>query len=298
MIIRFNKYELVEEKLNINFGNLINCVLIYFAFFNGLDDTKQIKISEVIKYTKNFDIKNNDKIVKDALNDMKDKVLSDDKILNKKEVVAYLDSIAIVRKKDDKISKAMYGLSTSNGTKASSFAISLDKSDFGYNCDMIFLDDDADYNEIIHELTHVIKNHMKLNTSLDFEKLFNFNKSVRQQKKDIKVLTGGLFEYSIDTKKESEFIEYIQTPSELYSRLTSFKMFLYKRGYLKTPNEDFSPQLIRRITNGSLYAGMSARDRHLFINSDFLDILLFIDRTKIHMLDQFVQNISKNNDLA
>jgi hypothetical protein len=67
---------------------------------------------------------------------------------------------------------------------------------------------------------------------------------------------------------------------------------------LKTPNEDFSPQLIRKITNGSLYAGMSARDRYLFINSDFFEILLFIDITRFNMLDKFVQNTPKNKDLT
>jgi hypothetical protein len=297
MVTKFNKYELVEEKLNMKFSNLINCILIYFVLINGLEDTRQLKISDVVEYTKNFDVKNDDIIVKDALNDIKNKVLGDDKILNKEEVVAYLDSVAIVRKNDDKISKAMYSLSNSGEATASSFAISLDKSDYGYNCDMIFLSDNADYNEIIHELTHIIKDRMILDKNLNFEELFNFNKSVKQQKKDIMFLTGGLYKYSIDLKDE-RYIKYLQKTSELYSRLTSFKMFLYKRGYLKTPNEDFSPQLIRKITNGSLFAGMTARDRYLFVNSDFFDILLFIDITRFNMLDQFVQNISKSNDLT
>jgi hypothetical protein len=193
-----------------------------------------------------------DDIVKDALEDVKNKVRKDDKILNKEEVLMQLDSVAIVRKKSDRISRQMYLAVNSVSTAgcASSFSLTFTKKKFGHDCNIIFLDQNADYNEIVHELSHVVEIYMKKSKNFDIKKLFDFKKTYVEQLASSAIITNGDIEFGFE---EEKLIQYLSSNSEIYSRLSSLKYFLYKRGYIENPNDKISKKLISSILKGDFY---------------------------------------------
>lgn len=300
-IITFEDYELMLsegaklQKFNRITKNLFNYALLYFIFFNGLNDTKKLTFKDIVQYTQNMDVRNNDKIVKEALDDVKNKVKEDNRIINKEEVLMQLDSVSIVRKKSDKISRQMYLIANSGAVgNTSSFALTLSKKKYGHDCNIIFLNDDADYNEIVHELSHIVNQYMKKSEDFNITIPFDFNRNYFKQIEYCMNITNGDAEIGSENEK---IIEYLSSESEIYSRLSSLKYFLYKRGYIKTPNDNIPKQLFRILMNGKLYEKLSEKDKEIFIKSDFIEILIFVDIDKIDFINHYVDLISKNKDL-
>jgi hypothetical protein len=295
------KYDQYNESLNEGkkFKHFIEG-LIYAILFSGNISTDNRIVSYSYNDIEKFSIENNSNsniIIQKSLNIVKNKVLNDINITNKKEILNKLDSILFVYNDHSDIPNYLYNASNSNnenGAKTICFAINSKL----LNYPIIFLSEDAPSNKIIHEILHVVGVNINLD---DINKIFDFN------------LTFDEYFYKyiimINEEKIDKYIKYIQCPfdkddnlikyytdkDELYVRLNNLKLYLYNINILKDPNDNITKEIIYKLKSGEIFKNLSETEKFEFIKSDFIILIPFIKNYKDINLYASINN--SNNKL-
>lgn len=256
-----------EEKLNEEMSNsklLWIAINLMFAFRY---DVKQpaLDLNYFKKYAQTIETGENNPIVKDAIKDIKYKINLDTAISNKKEILDILDKTPIIYKKNDYVCNKLVKMT---GKDTLAWTTSLNGSFF------IFISKDSDYNEIYHELNHIVEKNVKIDSNI--VNLFDFNKNYHQQNTMFKKMMNN--EYELNKGISTEYLEYLSKPCEIYTRINNFKMFLYKHGYLKTPVDEITEEIITLLFRGHIYLNLNEKEKNLFRTKlDFIELLIFLD---------------------
>lgn len=294
MIKKFEDYELNEGWKN----DVSSLALMVFLIFNkiGGDVPRRYDMNFLEKYVKTMNIANKDQLVQKVIRDFKAKISNDPKILNKQEVYNVIDNTPIVFRNNDEIMYILYKHAKGEGKSepsswCSTYYTDENKKD---GKSIIFLARNAPYSEILHELSHATETVIKIDPKIT--ELFNFRYNEKQQKfmfsminndpemPNRNYMTRGVYQ---------EHIEYLNNPSEIYSRLNNLKMFLFNNKILKTPNEEISESLLADIITGRLYAKLGSKARKEFKSSDFMEILIFLDIKKSWKINRYVEDRMK-----
>jgi hypothetical protein len=287
MITKFDKYEKIDEGWKNDMAAILFLILTPIFSNIGTDSRNLMYDQKYIEnYIKTMNIANNDFFVQNVVRDFKDYVMKNNKILNKQQVIAKIDKTPIVYRKNDAISYALYKMA-----KESSKGDPLcwcSTTNTGES--VIFLSKDASYNSIFHELSHAIESVVKVDPRILNGFNFNYNR------KQVGILFNCItdFEYSLKSDPTRDK-KYLSNPSEVWARLNNLKMFLYKHKFLNSPNDEISEEILQKIIVGDFYKSLNEKDKMIFRNSDFIQILIFIDLNKYMKINQFVQNVIKNN---
>jgi len=269
MIKNFNEY----NKLNEGLGKYVaEWGLSLFLIFNsiGSDIPKRFDIKWFKNYVSNNSVINNHDI-KSAINNVKNKVMGDSRIINKKDIFNIIDSTLILfNKKNDFVIEEFY--------KQASKSVGLNPSCFTYfpnnGNPIIALSNDATINDIQHEYFHVVEYFMKFDTK-GIEDMFDFNGSLKEQNQLYRMLTN--YEYKLISSANNKELNYLNNPSEIYVRLNNLKIFLYKYNIIKSPNDRLDGDIFKELYSGEIYKNLpNDKIREDFRRSDFMQILIFV----------------------
>lgn len=293
MVKTFEQYHQTNEGVK---SSLAGMAIFLTLFFNNIggDVARRYDAKFFNNYVKTLNIANTDQLVQKVIKDFKYKISTDSKILNKHEVYDKIDSTFIVFRRNDEINYTLYRQSKIKHTDStpSSWCTTIKPKD-GKAMSVIFLARDASYNEIFHELSHAIESIVKIDPRII--DMFNFNYNKDQQNLMYNLITKG--KYSMTKAVSSSNIEYLKEPGEIYSRLNNLKNFLYKKGFLSTPSQDISEELMTKLLTGLVYVELDEKGKEEFINSDFIQILIFFNIKKINTINQFVTNLIKTSNV-
>lgn len=217
--------------------------------------------------------------------------MSDNKITNKKDVIKAIDSTLFLFNKKDFVSRELYRQAGEGGLNPSCFALFLDDST---SYPIIVLSNDADYGDIQHELYHVVEWAMKFDIK-NIANMFDFNRSPKEQNELYGYLTK--FQYKLTRFANKKEIEYLKDPSEIYSRLNNLKLFLFKYGFIKSPNQELGKDLFELLYTGEVYKNLpDDKVREKFRKSDFMQILIFIK--SFNQVNKYAQMNTKIKNYA
>lgn len=296
MIKKFNEYNINEMSRN----DLLSYALAFTLIFSTIknDSHKQYDLEFFERYVKSMNIANKNQLVQEVIRDFKQKVLTDPKILNKREVYNVIDNTPIVYRNNDDICEILYQIAKGDGKALpSSWCTTIlpeGQKDKKGGRSIIFLNKEASYYEIYHELSRAIESVVVIDPKI--VELFNFNHDFKKQNLLLSMITNS--EYSKKSPYSQERIKYLNDPSEIFSRLNSFKIFLFKNKILKSPNEEITDLLLLEIYTGKLYYSLSEKAKIEFANSDFMEILIFVDFEKFHKINQYVNQIKKSKNIT
>jgi len=297
MVTKFEKYEKVNEGTKSILTELAIALTSLFSSIGTDVSHKSYDDEYFQKYVKNLNIANNNQLVQQAMKDFKQKISTDPKILNKQEIYNKLDSTPIVWRRNDDVCYALYQMARKQhpGVDPESWCYTISKTGSKKGgSSVIFLIPNAQYHSIIHELSHAIETVVEVDPKiLD---MFNFNYTFNQQNTLFKLLTD--FEYELRKSIDRNVINYLNNPSEVYSRMNNLKMFLFKNKILKSVNGDITELTLMMLITGRIYKNLDEKNKELFRNSDFMDILMFIDIKKFPDINKYVQGFIKTNNLA
>lgn len=300
MITKFQQYESINEGWKNDFLSLAFSVTILFNQIGG-DVSRRYDMEYLQKYFKSFNVATVNPLVQEAIKDFKMKILNDPKILNKQQVMDVIDSTPILFNKNDEICRLLYNRANkkSDGKHVvNSWCTTIIKNQDKKGAkSYIFLGPNAPYGDIIHELSHAIETVVDIDPKI--LNIFDFNKSVTEQKKLFLLMTDERLSNIFDIyKKSEEYMEYLKSPSEVYSRLNSLKFFLYKNKIINTPNDNIDDKIIYDIISGKIFKNLNKEERKVFMLSDFIEILTLINTKKNPDIDKFVNNVSKQKNIV
>lgn len=289
MIIKFDEHNKLNESLK---NDLITNMLALTLFFSniGKDNPKKYNIEYFHKYAKSMNLANNDQFVQEVIKDFKYRILTDPKILNKQEVYKVIDETPILYRKNDDVCNLSYKLAKMNSNLSPSSWCLTDKK----NRSIIFLNKDATYVDVYHELSHAIEKVIVINPRI--ADLFIFKKDFEKQNKLMKMITQ--YDYSMTKDFDINYINYISDPSEIFARMNNFKIFLFKNKILKSPNEEITDILLIKLLSGHLYSSLNEKSKKEFVDSDFFNLLMFINYEKFHRINRYVDNLEKIKNIA
>jgi hypothetical protein len=298
MITKFDNYSQINEYSASKWATL---ALYLTIMFNPLKDVNQatkkdeISFEFLVKYFEMMDSATKNPMIQEVVRDFKHKVINDPKIINKQEVLKVIDNTPIVFRKDDKICNTLYQHAKEKykTPKPSSWCTTLsDTTPNAKPISVIFLSKDADYYEVIHELSHAVEKVVKVDPKII--EPFNFNMPFKRMNAQFMLITA--MEYSLKNPMQREYLNYLSDPSEIYSRMNSFKMFLYRNKIINTPNDDVTELIIAELMTGKIYNNLDEKRKKEFVNSDFMDIIVFLDLNKRNSdLNKYVDNFIKQN---
>lgn len=277
MITKFDNYSLINEGRNTKLFKLALYLTFFFSHAPDVNQSDKSNYEFFVKYVNSMDVGDRNTMVQEVIRDFRHKVINDPKILNKQEVLKVIDETPILFRNNDKICQYLYQTAkekSGSGTP-SSWCTTITPED-GKPYSVIFLSKDADYYEVLHELSHSIEKAVKVDPRIVDP--FDFNMPFKKLNAQFSLITG--LQYSLKNSMQKEYIDYLSTPSEIYSRMNSFKMFLYRNKILKTPNDDVSELIIYELMTGKIYNNLDEKKKREFINSDFIDIIIFLDLNK------------------
>jgi hypothetical protein len=277
MITTFLKYKLNEAWQ----GDKSILSLLFSSFGN------QFKPDYIENYINTLTVANDEMIVQQSVNNFKEYVKTDPKILNKQEVYNKIDNTPIVWRKNDALCYKLYQEVKMKHPCTSNPSCWCSTLSNGQS--VIFLARDASHNSILHELSHAIEPVVKIDPKL----LENFNFSYSKNQVDFlfKAITDFSLELRTDLTREKE---YLSDPSEVWARLNNLKMFLYKKNFLRIPNADVDQSIITKIMTGEVYKSLDDKGKKEMSDSDFMQILVFLNVNKFPQVKQFVENSTKN----
>lgn len=284
MIKNFQEFEMINEGWKGDLAALFWLILSVSTSLNS--DQRNIVTREYVEnYIKTMNIANQDTLVREVIKDFKDYVKQNPQILNKQEVYNKIDNTPIVYRKDDKVCREIYRIAKENSPEG-------DPSSWCSNLkdgrSVIFLNKDAKYNQIFHELSHAIEPIVKIDPNI----LQNFNFNISQSQVDFMYMMMTNFNYQLKTNLTNRK-SYLSDPSEVWARINNLKMYLYKHKYLKTPYENFSEDILWEVLSGNLYKSLSDKEKKDFSDADFIDILVFVDLNKFKEIKIKKENMEK-----
>jgi len=288
MVKNFNEYNELNEGVT---RNIAEWGLIAFLLFNkiGSDTPKRYDIEWFKNYVSNNSVNNNHDI-KTAIKNVKNKVMGDNKITNKQDIINTIDStLVLFNNKNDFVIKNFYKQASKN--------IGLNPSCFTYfpndgSPPIIALSNDATLIDIQHEYYHVVEWVMDFDTK-GIKNMFDFNGDFKYQNQLYRMLTN--YEYKLSHPVGNKELKYLNTPSEIYVRLNNLKLFLYKYNFIKTPNENLGKEIFEQLYTGEIYKNLpNDKIRENFRGSDFMQILIFMktfnDINKYANMDKKIKN--------
>jgi hypothetical protein len=122
--------------------------------------------------------------------------------------------------------------------------------------------------------------------------MFNFKYTFAQQNLMYNMLTN--FEYGLKKGFDQATISYFANPSEIYSRLNNLKMFLYRNKILKSAGDEISEPLLLELIMGKVYKSLDEKSKKEFRDSDFMEMLMFLNTKKSNKINQYVQGVSQS----
>lgn len=246
-------------------------------------------LKEIQEYINKNNVNNSD--IKNAINIVKKKIRTNNEVTNKKDVINAIDNTYFLIDKGDKISREMF----KQASKESKIDPKCFVVFFTNMNPIVFLSRDADITDITHELNHIVEKYMKKNI-LNINRFFNFNYSFKEYSTIYKLLTNGNFLLTKEFDKDT--LNYLKQPSEIYSRLDNLKHFLYKNNFINTPNKNIDKNLTIKLFTGQIYNNLPNDDlKREFVNSDFIQILIFFDIKKYPELNKlFKEKLNENFD--
>jgi len=245
-------------------------------------------LQEIQEYVNKNKVNNND--IKKSIDIVKNKIKTS-KITNKKEVIDRIDNTYFLIDKGDKISREMFKqASQENKIDTKCFVVFFDNMN-----PIIFLSKDAEIMDITHELNHIVEKYMNQNI-LNIERMFNFSYNFKEYSKIYELITNGNFLLTKSIDRNT--LNYLKNPSEIYARIDNLKHFLYEYNFLKTPNQDIDKNLTKMLFTGEIFNNLPNNDiKRQFVNSDFMQILMFFDVRKYPEINKLVkQKMNENND--
>lgn len=289
----FDNYNKLNEGWKTNLAELAIFLTYLFSSIGG-DTAKKFTAERIEDYAKTMNIANSNQIVQMVIKDFKEKIARDPKIINKQDVYRVIDETPIVYRKNDEISYAIYNHTRQKnpGLTPSCWCTTLSKpgsKDKKGGKSIIFLVPNASYNDILHELSHAIETVVQIDPAM--LKMFNFNASFERQDLLYHFLTNNEFGMKRGLSKVE--LNYLNSPSEVYSRLNNLKMFLYKHKFLKSSSDDVTQEILYKLITGEFYSTLDEKSKQEFRNSDFMEILILIDKKQFKNINQFVDNMSK-----
>lgn len=296
MIKDFEKYSSLNEGLK---TKLAEMAVYLTLLFNTMPSTNQAYSYEYfLDYCNKMNIVNTNPIVQEVIRDFKQKVINDPKILNKQEVLKVIEETPFVFRNNDKISTILYrnAKDEHKGLTPDSWCTTFYPNDKSKKpSSVIFLSKDANYYDMIHELSHAIEPIAKIDPKI--VQSFNFNTSFKVINAYVYLITNS--DYKLKRPFDKNYIDYLKQPSEVYSRMNSFKMFLYKNKIFKTPNDEITNHFLYDLMTGKIYNSLSDDKKTEFTDSDFFDLIIFIDLKKFQDVNKYVNNFinqEKNNN--
>ena len=180
------------------------------------------------------------------------------------------------------------------------------------NIDYVVLNhiiDSVSYQEkikaITHELFHLVDHHRIIENKPNIE--INKNISKEEYAYTFFLIIGfNLDDYEEDSLDDilddfyenvttNKKIKYLSDEAEIYARFNNLKLYLFEHGYISSPNDDISYSVWKSIFNGNLFNSLSDKEKKLFINYDFIDILPFIKDSKLSELNKLAYLDKKTN---
>jgi len=297
MIIKFENYTTLNEGNGLRKESRIQMFAMYLTLFMHINsdvnsNTKPDKFNYdfFIKYLNIMDKADKNVIIQEVIRDFKHKVINDPKILNKQEVLKVIDDTPILFRNDDKICYALYQKAKEqiSSSQPSSWCTKITPVDStkGKAFSVIFLSKTANYYEILHELSHAIETVVKIDPRI--AEPFDFKMSHEKINTQLQLITN--FSYNLKGPVQSQYLEYLSNPSEIFSRMNSFKMFLYRNKIIKTPNDELTELIFIKLMSGQIYKNLDDKAKKEFAKSDFLDLIIYLDFKKSPQLNQYVQN--------
>lgn len=277
MITKFEKYKLNEEWQGDK-----SVLSSLFASFGD-----QFKPDYIENYIKSLTVANDETVVQQAIRNFKEYVKVDPKILNKQEVYNKIDNTPMIWRKNDALCYKLYQevkIKHPGTSNPSCWCSTLSNGQ-----SVIFLARDASHNSILHELSHAIEPVVEIDPKL----LDNFNFTYAKNQVDFlfKAITNFNLELKTDLTREKE---YLSDPSEVWARLNNLKMFLYRKKILRTPTSDVNQDMVNKIMTGEIFNSLDDKGKKEMADSDFMQILVFLNINKFPQIKQFVENSTKN----
>jgi len=246
----------------------------------GQYDVKQYAIENSV---------NDNKLITNSVNIVKNMVINNDNLINKDEILTAIDSVLILFNKKDKISNALLSSSTKKSKDNQLYGLTMWFNDLEYPIIMI---SKIDQSVIIHELNHVVDYYSDLDIS-KLPELFDFDISDDEQKRRFVKIFGITPNMKNRTYRELPYLinnsmkEYLKEPTELNVRLKHLKLFLYEQGYLNTPTDNLTHDIMMGLYNGEIYNNLDKNGKFKFLRSDMLQILPFLKVYKYKDIDKY-----------
>lgn len=301
MIKKFNNFEKLNEERIFN-KNTLEMILVFLLAFNSLktDYHRKYSYEELYNYAQKLDVKNNNPLVKQALNEIKDKIMTDPRIMDKNGLIEGLNRLIFVNMNKDHITYDIYKQNRNSHTDINNVGA------FIYYIEdkgaMIFLRHDITLEDIIHEISHYIDFYIGKDNNLT--KMFDFNKDHMSAVYLYAVMTDQIKIESPDDKYKVQApvinrrkINYLSSPPEIYARLNGLRFFLYKNRFLPRINADIDNNLINKLLTGEVYRSLPEKEKKKFKDSDFMEILMYIDIENIREftnINMYVQDLKNN----
>lgn len=319
--MRIKRYiELEEINEKINFKNIrksmditVYTLMSIFIGYNVLPKHIRNTVSEKIAYEYiNYKIKklndvNINKNIKNAINDVIDKVKNSRNIENKEYVIDRIRNVKI--KYYDKKTKIL-GTSKS-GVLLYFYNEYIDEDYIFLNRDKSIIDDG--YHGFIHELNHLVDKHKIDKEKIDIKNLItkptkedylryfkNFKKvnieniNFHDVNFDRKIISIGDIYYKTLKNKESYYL----SESEIYARISNMKNVFVKLGYINI-NDNITEETLEKFKK-RLINLQKNWDDEVFIgvlnNLDFIHYLPILSKEKLNNLNLIAEVDKDHND--
>ena len=298
-LVEYNKYEVVNEsKWNwlILFGGLVLGNMIYknFDFYIGSK-----KFNNVVDKLNAKESIFSSPIVDDAKKDVIKKILGDDNIKNQEDLIDKIKKCKVIKTPRELMSDGV--VATYTYWEGVDYVMI---NDDVYNKTNYLLfqknSDDVKLNCIRHELFHLIDQHKLLNEKPNIQ--IDTNISIKQMSKDMCYIFNKpemIGKTDFFTKSD---IEYLGGEKEIYARFNNLKYFLYKYGYIKTPSSDITKELWDDILSGLFVKKLKDDGKRTefdeFCDSDFIEMLPFIKKSKLSELNKLAYIPIKSENIA
>jgi len=278
------KYDnFINEKIS------SSTIFLLLTMFNsiGMDKPIHNKYDRFYNDIQNIIVPNTNVTISKVLDDVKNKVSKDNRIKNKQELIDKLNSVVFIVNKNNK-SKILFDEIKRRNNNRDNLGFTF------YIKNKPFIGLNKFDNKIIrHELFHIVDDFMiKSNNNInkDIIKMFDFNMNYNEYSKNFEKIVN--YEYRMKLSINKELIKkYLLTPSEIFVRLNTLKFWLLNNGYIKDIGQKIPNDVMIKLLNGEIFKNIKTHQEKLdFMNSDFMEIIIFIKNDKIKDINDFVYN--------